>query len=132
MSSIFPKNTCPNCDCACVKPTKFRQCEICQQKFHKACYDRRVTINSNDPFICYLCRWGLAAASPVAAPAVAASPVAAPAAAASPVAAPAAAVTAAAPPPPPRPRRRSPPSRSPSPTVPPRLSPVQRHYRFFE
>lgn len=44
-------------------------------------------------------------------------------------AAPAAAAAADAPPPPPR--RRLSPSRSPSPTVPPRLSPVQRYYRFF-
>ncbi|KAL7327855.1 hypothetical protein PS15p_206223 [Mucor circinelloides] len=134
MSTFALTDICPNCNSPCARITKFRHCTVCIQRFHKACYDRRVTINSNDPFICYLCRWGLAAASPAAASPVAAAafPVVAAAspAATSPAAAPAVVATAAAAPPPRR--RKSPPSRSPSPTNPPKLSPVQRYYRFFE
>ncbi|KAG1084093.1 hypothetical protein G6F42_021937 [Rhizopus arrhizus] len=60
MSNIFLKDICPNCDRACAKAFKLRQCVICQQRFHKTCYDRRVTIKGSDAFICYLCKLDLA------------------------------------------------------------------------
>lgn len=63
LSSIFnmadqdPACVCPHCRQSCTR--RYYQCHACDQRIHRSCLDRRITVDNEYDFMCIRCMLAL-------------------------------------------------------------------------